>query len=357
MEFDRVLERKWIILAGEEAGPKSNKMGGIWNVIDAEAMTLASLFDLGVIKEDDNPRIIVAGPYYGHSGADWNKGLNRITDMSDFEDFDLDGELTAAIDAVKIEGIEIITGVRKVGKTKIGYLMFKTNNFGKITTDYKGTDMSLTNKIKSEAYDLSGLDSLKYENMGNGAEYSHYLNLSYAISEFIRALVTINEEKAKEHHDSAISDFARSLMPSMQVSLHCHEFGVFYTIARLEKLGIPVKSVATFHATLPGRSAGHRSIQKIRNNDSSWVEGVPLEFAKLESLSGYSDVVTAVGDSTSKEGKLFYGIDSILVRNGVFLGDGETDWDKKDSFARKSRVSFLKTCINTIMVNRYLAAR
>ncbi len=335
MEFDRVLERKWIILAGEEAGPKSNKMGGIWNVIDAEAMTLASLFDLGVIKEDDNPRIIVAGPYYGHSGADWNKGLNRITDMSDFEDFDLDGELTAAIDAVKIEGIEIITGVRKVGKTKIGYLMFKTNNFGKITTDYKGTDMSLTNKIKSEAYDLSGLDSLKYENMGNGAEYSHYLNLSYAISEFIRALVTINEEKAKEHHDSAISDFARSLMPSMQVSLHCHEFGVFYTIARLEKLGIPVKSVATFHATLPGRSAGHRSIQKIRNNDSSWVEGVPLEFAKLESLSGYSDVVTAVGDSTSKEGKLFYGIDSILVRNGVFLGDGETDWDKKTQFREK----------------------
>lgn len=335
MGIDRVLERKWIILAGEEAGPKSNKMGGIWNVIDAEAMTLASLFDSGEIKEDNNPMILVAGPYYGHSGADWNKGLNRITDMSEFDEFDIDGELTAAIDAVRIEGIEIITGIRKVGETKIGYLMFKTNNFGKITTGHKGTGMSLTNKIKSEAYDLIALDSLKYENMGNCVEYSHYLNLSYAISEFIRALVTINEEKVNEYHDIAMSDFARSLMPSMQVSLHCHEFGVFYAIARLEKLCIPVKSVATLHATLPGRSAGHHSIQKIRNNDSSWVEGVPLAFAKLESLSVYSDVVTAVGDSTSKEGKLFYGIDSILVRNGVSLDDGETDWDKKTQFRGK----------------------
>lgn len=330
-----MLERKWIILTGEEAGPKSNKMGGIWNVIDAEAMTLASLFDSEAIKDDDNPRILVAGPYYGHSGADWNKGLNRITDMSEFDEFDINGELMAAIDAVKIEGVEIITGIRKVGETKIGYLMFKTDNFGKINTDYKGTSMSLTNKIKSEAYDLIGLDSLKYENMGDGAEYSHYLNLSYAISEFIRALITINEEKAKEYHDTTITDFAKSLMPSMQVSLHCHEFGVFYAIARLEKLSIPVKSVATFHATLPGRSAGHRSIQMIRNNDSSWVEGVPLAFAKLESLSCYSDVVTAVGDSTSKEGKLFYGIDSILVRNGISLDDGETDWDKKTQFREK----------------------
>ena len=330
-----MLERKWIILAGEEAGPKSNKMGGIWNVIDAEAMTLASLFDSGAIKENNNPLILVAGPYYGHSGSDWNKGLNRITDMSEFEEFDIDGELMAAIDAVKISGIEIITGVRKVGSVKIGYLLFKTNDFNKIMTEYNGNGMSLTSKIKSEAYDLIGLDSLMYENMGNGAEYSHYLNLSYAISELIRALVTINEEKAREYHDTAVTDFARSLMPSMQVSLHCHEFGVFYAIARLDKLGIPVKSVATFHATLPGRSAGHRSIQKIRNNDSSWVDGVPLAFAKLESFSGYADVVTAVGDSTSKEGKLFYGIDSILVRNGVSLDAGETDWDKKRKFRVK----------------------
>jgi len=335
-----VLERKWIILAGEEAGPKSNKMGGIWNVIDAEAMTLASLFNSGAISDGDNPRILVAGPYYGSSGSDWNKGLNRITDMSEFKDFDLDGELTAAIEAVRIEGIEIITGVRKVGETKIGFLMFKTDNFGKIITDYKGTSVSLTNKIKSEAYELINLDSLKYDNLGNGSEYTHYLNLSYAISEFVRALVTLNEEKAREYHDTAITDFAKSLMPNMQVSLHCHEFGVFYAIARLEKMGIPVKSVATFHATLPGRCAGHLSIQKIRNNDSSWVEGVPLAFAKLESLSSYADVVTAVGNSTSKETKLFYGVDSILVRNGVTLDDGETDWDKKTQF-RKNIQNFL----------------
>ena len=38
----RMIER-WIILAGEEAGPVSNKMGGIWNVVDAEATTLARL--------------------------------------------------------------------------------------------------------------------------------------------------------------------------------------------------------------------------------------------------------------------------------------------------------------------------
>ncbi|MDO9516529.1 MAG: glycogen synthase [Methanosarcinaceae archaeon] len=329
-----MLERKWIILAGEEAGPKSNKMGGIWNVIDAEAMTLASLFNSGAINDDDHPRILVAGPYYGSSGSDWNKGLNRITDMSEFNEFDLDGELAAAIEAVRIEGIEIIAGVRKVGETKIGFLMFKTDNFGKIITDHKGTSMPLANKIKSEAYDLIGLDSLKYEYIGNGAEYTHYLNLSYAISEFVRALVTLNEEKAREYHDTAITDFAKSLMPKMQVSLHCHEFGVFYAIARLEKLSIPVKSVATFHATLPGRCAGHLSIQKIRNNDSSWVGGVPLAFAKLESLSSYADVVTAVGNSTSKETKLFYGIDSILVRNGVSLDDGETDWDKKTKFRK-----------------------
>ena len=26
---------RWIVLAAEEAGPVSNKMGGIWNVVDA----------------------------------------------------------------------------------------------------------------------------------------------------------------------------------------------------------------------------------------------------------------------------------------------------------------------------------
>jgi hypothetical protein len=38
---------RWIILAAEEAGPASNKMGGIWNVVDAEAVTLARLVAKG----------------------------------------------------------------------------------------------------------------------------------------------------------------------------------------------------------------------------------------------------------------------------------------------------------------------
>ena len=38
---------RWIVLAAEEAGPASNKMGGIWNVVDAEAVMLARLVARG----------------------------------------------------------------------------------------------------------------------------------------------------------------------------------------------------------------------------------------------------------------------------------------------------------------------
>ena len=41
---------RWIVLAAEEAGPASNKMGGIWNVVDAEAVTLAKLVAKGDIE-------------------------------------------------------------------------------------------------------------------------------------------------------------------------------------------------------------------------------------------------------------------------------------------------------------------
>jgi len=79
-------EQKWIIIAGEEAGQKSNKMGGIWNVIDAEATNLALLIASGKIREAIHDiKIIVAGPYYGYSGADWNASLNRITDLRGFK--------------------------------------------------------------------------------------------------------------------------------------------------------------------------------------------------------------------------------------------------------------------------------
>lgn len=312
-----MFERKWLVIAGEEAGPKSNKMGGIWNVIDAEATTLASLMSSGAIKDEILPGIIVAGPYYGHAGTDWHKSLNRITDMTGFEPYETEDEVAEAITAMKSRGIEIISGVRHYKGIPIIYLMFKTNDFCRIMSDYSGAVMCLSDKVKAEAFSLIGLDSLKYENMGNGQEYTHYLNLSYAISEFIRELVTIKAQRAKEFEDKAISDFAASLMPSMHVYLHCHEFGVFYTLARLHKLGLSVNSVATYHATLPGRASGHQSLQKIRQNDGTWDPKVPENLARLEALSINADVVTAVGDSTRKEVKLFYGIDSIVVRNGI----------------------------------------
>ena len=324
-----MIENRWIIIAGEEAGPRSNKMGGIWNVIEAETVTLADLMNSGEIEEENMPNILVVGPYYGYSGADWNKSLNRITNMDNLKEFNPGEEIEDAIDAIKKEGIEVVTGSRKLGDIEIGYLMFNTDNFCRTTVEHNGTEISLENKIKAEAFETLFIDSMKYEDMGNGPEYTHYLNLSYAISEFIRALVTINEDKLKQYRDEAVSEFASSLMPKVEVSLHCHEFGVFYSAARLKKLNVPFRSVATYHATVPGRVSGHRSIQKIRNNDSKWDRGVPENMAKLESLSSFADVVTAVGDSTRKEVKLFYGIDSMTVRNGITLTGTDLDWDKK----------------------------
>ncbi|WP_406670038.1 glycosyltransferase [Methanolobus sp. ZRKC4] len=330
-----MLERNFIVIAGEEAGPRSNKMGGIWNVIDAEATNLARLVSNGDIGENNPPTIIVAGPFYGHSGADWNKGLNRITDMSGLEEMEDEGEIFETIEEIKKKGIDVFAGTEQVNGVKIIHLMFRTNDFCRVSTEYKGQEMCLANFIKSEAYDFINLDSMAYENMNNGIEYTHYLNLSYAISEFVKTLVTLREKSAEEYEDKAISEFAASLMPAVHVSLHCHEFGVFYAAARLEKIGINVQTVATYHATIPGRSSGHRSICKVREKDSSWDSGVPVNFAKLESLSSYADVVTAVGDSTLKEIKLFYGIDSIVVRNGIDLHQIDIDWEKKKEHREK----------------------
>ena len=66
--------KHFVIIAGEEAGPKSNKMGGIWNVIREEAQTLAALFGSGQLDTKEDKEILVAGPYYAHRGADWNRG-------------------------------------------------------------------------------------------------------------------------------------------------------------------------------------------------------------------------------------------------------------------------------------------
>jgi hypothetical protein len=59
------LGNHFVIIAGEEAGPKSNKMCGIWDVIHDEAHTLAALFDSGKLETKEETEILVAGPYYG----------------------------------------------------------------------------------------------------------------------------------------------------------------------------------------------------------------------------------------------------------------------------------------------------
>ncbi len=130
--------------------------------------------------------------------------------------------------------------------------------------------------------------------------------------------------------DRAVADFARSVMPKVRVSLHCHEFGVFYAAARLEKLGIPVRTLCTLHATVPGRTAGYRSLEKIRKNDSKMEPGTPLGFAALEALARYADGVTFVGDSTMKEAMLFHRMKGVVIRNGIDVRGDRIDWDKKE---------------------------
>ncbi len=350
---DSGLGNNFVIIAGEEAGPKSNKMGGIWNVINAEAHTLASLFDSGELNEGEIPQILIAGPYYGHRGADWNRGLNRITDMGGLDSLSVDGKLLKSLEAFENAGINVFTGEKKVGKTKLVYLQFQTDNFGIIRTVHKKQELTLENKVKAEAFELLGLDSMKYECMGNGTEYTHYLNLSYAISEFVRTLVIPTpqtgtegkkgegakgervkgeecEKIIKKGVDAWKAVSMEHALPCPRVSLHCHEFGTFYAPTRLKKLGIPVSTIATLHATLPGRVAGHNSVQKIRKNDSIWSSDVPENLAALEVLAAYADTVTAVGESTRQEAKLFYGIDGIVVRNGIRIGTNKIDWDRKE---------------------------
>ncbi|NYT02969.1 MAG: glycogen synthase [Methanosarcinales archaeon] len=322
------MTQRWIILAGEEGGPISNKMGGIWNVIDAEARTLARLLKMG--KIDDNLKILVAGPYYPTPGSDWNKGKQRVTDISDFEELNMGPELEAALSILRRGGIELQTCQKVIHDVPVGYLLFNTNYYDSCITKREGQDMTLNNAIKSDAWKLVGLDSMTYEHLSNGMEYTHYLGLSHAVSETVRALVRLSDEHAEKYADQAVSDFARSVLPKMRVSLHCHEFGLFYAIARLKAMGVPVRTMATLHATTPGRAAGHKSLEMIARNQKKWVPGTPVAFASLEKLARYADVVTFVGDSTMKEAMLFLDLKGIVVRNGVVVETDEIDWDKKD---------------------------
>jgi hypothetical protein len=330
---DQDLEKHFIIIAGEEAGPKSNKMGGIWNVIHEEAQTLAALFDFGKLNTKEEKEILVVGPYYGHRGADWNRGLNRITHMEEFEPLNPSEELQKSLESFERSGIKVFTGGKLVGKTKIGHLQFQTSDFGKIRSMYMGKEMTLESRIKAEAYEHLGLDSLRYESMSNGPEYTHYLCLSYAISELVRLLISSTSGNVETPDAASTQGF----IPCPGVSLHCHEFGVFYAPARLKKLGIPVNTVATLHATLPGRTAGYNSIQKRRNNDSVWSPGVPENLAALEALASYADTVTAVGESTRQEARLFYGINGIVIRNGINIESEKIDWNLKESSLERIR--------------------
>lgn len=322
--------QRWIVLAGEEGGPSSNKMGGIWNVIDAESRTLAGLIADGRIDKDI--RVLVAGPNYPTSGSDWNKGKNRVTDVSGYEKLDMGPELDSAVSSMTTSGIDVVTCQKKIANIPIGYLLFNTNYYQSRMTRWRNMDLTLNNAVKTEAYELVGLDSMQYERTHYGPEYTHYLDLSYAISEFVRGLTTLQEETTRKYEDKAVSEFAKAVMPKMRVSLHCHEFGVFYALARLKKMGIPVRAVATLHATVPGRTAGYKALQKIASNDPVMEPGTPLGFASLESQARYADVVTFVGDSTMKEAMLFYNLKGIVIRNGIEVETDDIDWAKKDTY-------------------------
>ncbi|MCK9565245.1 MAG: glycogen synthase [Methanothrix sp.] len=319
---------RWIVLAAEEAGPVSNKMGGIWNVVDAEAVMLARLVARGGIES--GLHILVAGPNYPTSGGDWNTGRNRVTDLTGLDKLERGPELEAVLAALNASGIETVTGQRKVEGISIGYVLFNTNYYQSHTMRWNNQEMTQNNAIKTEAFDLVGLDSMNFERTHYGSEYNHYLNLSYAVSELVKGLARVPEKMTQKYTDRAVSEFAKSVMPKVRVSMHCHEFGVFYAAARLKKLGVPVRSVCTLHATVPGRTAGYKSLQKVAQSDPKMEPGTPLGFAALEALARYADAVTFVGDSTMKEAMLFYRLKGIVVRNGIDMETEEIDWDKKE---------------------------
>ena len=190
---------RWIILAAEEAGPISNKMGGIWNVVDAEATTLARLVAKGEL--DSEFRILVVGPNYPTAGSDWNTGRNRVTDISAFNRLDMGEELASTLAELSSLGMESVTGQRVEDGVPIGYVLFNTNYYQSRLVRWKDREMTLNNAIKTEAFDLLGLDSMRFEKEHYGWDYNHYLILSYAVSELVRILAQSPEESTKKYAD------------------------------------------------------------------------------------------------------------------------------------------------------------
>ena len=296
----------FIIIAGEEAGP-ANKLGGVWNVIDAEARHMCGIAD---------GEVIVVGPFFEKLGQDWSP-KNRVT--SDHFPFKVGEEIEKAAKKV---GIPYVTGKAEVTyrcrgiekRCYVNYVLFNVEYNLTKSIEYDGQKMRLSDAVKAEAYKLVGLNSLLYESKSYGREYTHYLNLSYAVSEFAKNL----------------NDFGK-------VAMHCHEYPVFYAAARLEKLKIPVKTVVTFHATKPGRVLGARVFERIRKNDPSLPPGVQEGLVELEKLARYADTATFVSDKTRAEARLFYGIDGIVIRNGIDVCCEAIDWDFKDRCLGKIR--------------------
>ena len=334
--------KRYIIIAGEEGGPASNKLGGIWNVISSETETLATMIAKGEIDKEIS--VLVAGPYYPHSGTDWNKAMDRVTTLEGVEPI-TDNELKKALKTLERMNIKTHAGVRKFESddgaidAEYTYVLFETNNFDDINGEFMGKPMTLSECIKGEAWSFYGLDSTKFEKEEYGRAYTHFLNLSYSISELARILA--GENSAMDGEDGLLKFPAVPVeakggnkgheIPNRRVSIHCHEYWVFYVAARLKKLLSSVKTVATFHATIPGRAWGYNTLEKIKSGDATIDPKARIGLTKLEEFARYADKVTFVGESTRREATLFYGIDGVVVRNGIRFKheDVDIDWDVK----------------------------
>ena len=86
--------------------PPPNKMGGIWDVIDAESKTMAGL--AAKERSTRTSRILVAGPYYPTPGSDWNRGKNRVTDISGYEKLNMGPEMEPILSTLTSAGIETV---------------------------------------------------------------------------------------------------------------------------------------------------------------------------------------------------------------------------------------------------------
>jgi len=159
-----------------------------------------------------------------------------ITDLTgNGEAGDGTGDKEGAHTSIRQE--RVATAQRMIDGVPIGYVLFNTKLLSIPHPSREKPGYDSVQRHQDEAFNLLGLDSLNYERAHYGHEYNHYLSLSYAISELVRYIAHSPEEATGKYSDRAVSEFAKSVLPKVRVSLHCHEFGVFYAAARLKKLG------------------------------------------------------------------------------------------------------------------------